>query len=65
MGACMELEGLVVESEGDRVQQYSDFDFLMQIKQNADIYYDNIYSEERRIDTVLLHWRLISKHDGT
>ena len=43
-GADMELEGLVVESERDRLQRYSDCDFLMQLKQNADIYLDRIFS---------------------
>ena len=35
-GADMELEGLVMESGRDRLQRYSDCDFLMQVKQNAD-----------------------------
>ena len=42
-GADMELEGLVMESERDRLQRYSDCDFLMQVKQNADVYLDSIF----------------------
>ena len=44
----MELEGLVAESERDRLQRYSDCDFLMQVKQNADIYLDRIFSNDHR-----------------
>ena len=57
-GADMELEGLVMESERDRLQRYSDCDFLMQFKQNADIFLDRIFlmitgrDREDRIDTV-------------
>ena len=47
-GADMELEGLVMESERDRLQRYSDCDFLMQVKQNADVYFDLIFSNDRR-----------------
>ena len=43
----MELEGLVMESERDRLQRYSDCDFLMQVKQNADVYLDRIFSNDR------------------
>ena len=43
----MELEGLVMESVRDRLQRYSDCDFLMQVKQNADE-----RNFEERIDTV-------------
>ena len=39
-GADMELEGM--ESERDRLQRYSDCDFLMQVKQDADAYIDRI-----------------------
>ena len=39
----MELEGLVMESEWDRLQRHSDCDFLMQVKQNADVYLDRIF----------------------
>ena len=46
-GADMELEGLVMESERDRLQRYSGFDFLMQVKQNADVYFDRIFSNDR------------------
>ena len=35
--ADMEQEGLVMESERDRLQRYSDCDFPMQVKQNADV----------------------------
>ena len=42
-GANMELEGLVVASERDRLQRYSDCNFLMQVKQNADVYPDNFF----------------------
>ena len=42
-GADMELEGLVMESERDGLQRYSDCDFLMQVKQNADIYLGRIF----------------------
>ena len=37
-GADVELEGLGMESERDRLQRYSDCDFLMQVKQNVDVY---------------------------
>ena len=37
-----------MESERDRLQRYSDCDFLMQIKQNADIYLDRIFSNDHR-----------------
>ena len=47
-GADMELEGLVMESERDRLQRYSDCDFLMQLKQNADICFDRIFSNDHR-----------------
>ena len=47
-GADMELEGLVMESERDRLQRYSDCDFLMQVKQNADTYLDRIFSNDHR-----------------
>ena len=47
-GADMELEGLVMESEQDRLQRYSDCDFLMQVKQNADTYLDRIFSNDHR-----------------
>ena len=36
-------KGLVMESERDRLQRYSDSDFLMQVKQNADVYLDRIF----------------------
>ena len=42
-GADMELEGPVMESERDRFQRYSDCDFLMHVKQNADVYFDRIF----------------------
>ena len=41
-GTDMELEGLVMESEIDRLQRYSDSDFLMQVKQDADAALDLI-----------------------
>ena len=47
-GADMELEGLVMESERDRLQRYSDCDFLMHVKQNADAYHDRIFSDDNR-----------------
>ena len=47
-GADTELEGLVMESERDRLQRYSDCDFLMQVKQNADVYFDRIFSNDHR-----------------
>ena len=47
-GADMELEGLGMESERNRLQRYSDCDFLMQVKQNADIYFDRIFSNDHR-----------------
>ena len=47
-GADMELEGLVMESERDRLQRYSDCDFLMQVKQNADVYSDRFFCNDRR-----------------
>ena len=42
-GADMELEGLVMDSERGRLQRYSDCDFLLQGKQNADLYLDRIF----------------------
>ena len=39
----MELEGLVMESERDRLQRHSDSDFLMHVKQNADVYLDRFF----------------------
>ena len=42
-GAEMELEGLVMESERDRLQRHSDCDFLMQVKRNAGVYLDRIF----------------------
>ena len=42
-GAVMELEGLVMESEPDRLQRYSDCVFLMQVKQDADVYLDRFF----------------------
>ena len=43
-GADMELEGM--ESERDRLQRYSDCDFLMQVKQDADAYIDrNVFKD--------------------
>ena len=47
-GADMELEGLVVESERGRFQRHSDCDVLMQVKQNADVYLDRIFSNDLR-----------------
>ena len=47
-GADMELEGLVMESERDRLQRCSDCDFLMQVKQNADTYLDRTFSNDHR-----------------
>ena len=47
-GADMELGGLVMESERDRLQRYSDCDFLMHIKENADVYLDRIFSHGHR-----------------
>ena len=46
------LEGLVMESERDRLQRYSDCDFLMQVKHNADIHLKEERNLEERIDTV-------------
>ena len=42
-GADMELEALAMKFERDRFQRYSDRDFLMQVKQNADVYLDRIF----------------------
>ena len=36
-------EGLVMESERDRLQRYSECDFLMQVKQNADAFLERIF----------------------
>ena len=47
-GADMELDGLVMESERDRLQRYSDCDSMMQVKQNADVYLDRTFSNDRR-----------------
>ena len=41
-GADMDLEGLVMESERDRLQRHCDCDFLMQAKQNANVYLDRV-----------------------
>ena len=48
--ADMRLEGLVMESERDRLQRYSDCDCLMQVKQNVDVYVylDRIFSNDHR-----------------
>ena len=48
----MELEGLVMESERDRLQRYSDCDFLTQVKQNADVYLVNISNDQSKRETV-------------
>ena len=62
-GADMELEGLVVESERDRLQRYSDCDFLMQAKQNADIYLDRIFSNDhRKREIVKKEWMQLGVH---
>ena len=37
-----------MESERDRLQRYSDCDFLMQVKQNADVYFDRNFCNDRR-----------------
>ena len=42
-GADMELEGLVMESEWDRLQRYYDCVFLMQVKQDADVYLNRFF----------------------
>ena len=42
-GAQMELEGLVMASDRDRLQRYTDCDFLMQVKENADVYLDRFF----------------------
>ena len=42
-GADMELEGLVMEAERDCLHRYSDCHFLMQVKQNANVYLDIIF----------------------
>ena len=42
-GADMELEGLAMESERDRLQRYSDCVFLMQVKQDADVHLDRFF----------------------
>ena len=44
----MELEGLVMDSERDRLQRYCDCDFLKQVKHNADVYLDRIFSNDHR-----------------
>ena len=41
-GTGIVLEGLVMESELDRLQRYADCDFLMHVKQDADAYLDRI-----------------------
>ena len=46
-GADMKLEGLVMESERDRLQRYSHCDFLMQVNQNADVYLDRFFCNEK------------------
>ena len=46
-GADTELQKLVVISERDRLQR-SLTDFLMQVKQNADVYIDRFFSNDRR-----------------
>ena len=52
-GPDMELEGLVRESERDRLQRYSDFELLMQVKQNADVYLDRIFSNDHHLSISL------------
>ena len=47
-GADMELEGLVMESERDRLQRYPDCVFLMQVKQNADVHLDRFFCNDHR-----------------
>ena len=47
-GADMELEGVVMLPERDGLQRFSDCDFLMQVKQNADTYLDRIFSNDHR-----------------
>ena len=47
-GADVELEGLVMEYERDRLQRHSDCDFLRQVKQNADDYLDRFISNDHR-----------------
>ena len=47
-GADMELGGLVTESERDRLQRYSACDFLTQAKENADVYLDRTFLNDRR-----------------
>ena len=39
---------MVMETERDRLQRYSDRDFLMRVKQNAGVYLDRIFSNNRR-----------------
>ena len=57
-GAGMELEGLVMESEWDRLRRYSDCDFLMQVKQSACVHLDRFFlmvagrNCEERVDTL-------------
>ena len=47
-GADMELEGLLMEAERDRLQRFSDCDFLKQVKQNADVYLDGFFPNDHR-----------------
>ena len=42
--ADMELERLVTESERNRLQRYSDCEFLMHVKWNADVYLDRNFA---------------------
>ena len=45
----MELEELITESELDRLQRFSDCDFLMQVKQDADAYLDRIVYKDCKV----------------
>ena len=46
--ADMEVEGLNMDSERDRLQRHSDHDFLMQVKLSADVFFDRICPNDRR-----------------
>ena len=69
-GTDMELEGLVMEAEFDRLQRYSDSSFLVQAKQAADSYLDKIvFKDCKEREAVkkdlleLLFWRKLISND--
>ena len=54
-GADMEQEGLLMESERDRLQRYSDCGFLMQVKQEADAFHARMVKVREAVKKDSLH----------